>query len=109
MKLSADGELGMKIGFTAGEKDDRDGSLLVVGELRAVDVGLRFVRIRIGDGERSGTLNLNAVMERCTRGNGFRTEAGAGVIDFEEMNGRAGLILDVDFDVIGTASGKCER
>ena len=62
----------------------------------------------VGECERSAALNLDAVVKDGAGSKGFFSETGAGVVNFEELDGGAGLVLDRDLHVGGAAGGEDE-
>jgi hypothetical protein len=56
----------------------------------------------------AGAQDLEAIVEVCAGGQVLRAEAGAGVVDFEQLDGLAGAIADCGLNVGGVAAGGSE-
>ena len=55
--------------------------------------------------ERAAALQLNAIVEDGSGRQRVRSKAGAGIVDFKELNRRASAVFDCRVDVIGVAAG----
>jgi hypothetical protein len=53
----------------------------------------------------AGAENLEAVVEVCAGGEVLGAEAGAGIVDLEELEGLRGVVAYSGFDVGGVAAG----
>jgi len=93
----------MEFGLSFGEEEDFEGALLAVGQLGSGDLGLYAAGNGVAELERATALNLNAVVKGCAGGQCICAEAGAGVVNLEELDGGSGAILHGDFDVVGAA------
>ena len=52
----------------------------------------------------AGTEDLEAVVEVCARSQVLGAEAGAGIVDLDELDGLSGVVGDRRFDVRGVAA-----
>jgi len=83
----------MKLGFAAGEQDDLQRAFLALGHGGSVDLCLVAVRGRVLHLERTAAAQLNAIVEYCAGVQFVGSEAGAGIVDFEQLNGSPGAVF----------------
>jgi len=95
----------MKLGFAAGEQDDLQRALLTFCYCGAVDLHLVAFRGCVLNFERAAAAQLNAVVEDRACVELVGSEAGAGIVDFEQLNGRSGAVFDGGVHVVGVAAG----
>jgi hypothetical protein len=91
------------LGFAGGQKDDFELALLALDERGAADLDLLSVCAGVGDFERAAAVDLKTIVVNRAGGNAVDAEAGAGVVDFEELNVGPGAVLDGGVDVVGVA------
>ena len=86
---------------------DRDDQGTLCSFFEGGAIGLVFLVGAVGVEELggAGAEDLEAVVEVGAGGEGLSAEAGAGVVDFEELNGLASMIADCGFDIRGVAAG----
>ena len=97
------------MGFASRQKDDFELALLALNERRAGDLDLLFIAGGVFDLERTTAVDLKTIVVNRPRGDAVNAKAGAGVVDFEELNVGAGAVLDGCVDVVGVASGDGEK
>ena len=91
-----------------GRDGDGDGAFGAFLEEGAVGFLLVLGGIGVDELHVAGTQDLETVVEVCARGQGLRTEAGAGVVDLDEKQWLGGVIAYGGFDVRGVASSEEE-
>ncbi len=99
------GELRMEFGLAAGQEHDFELALLALGEGGTRHLDLFPIGRCVGKLERAAAADLEAIVEGCAGGEAIDPEAGVGVIEFEELDGSAGAVLDGGVDVVGVARG----
>ena len=65
--------------------------------------------VGVGEVDVAGAEDFEAVVEVCAGGEALGAEAGAGVVDFEEIDGLGGVVADGGGDVRRAAAGECEQ
>ena len=98
----------MEFGLAAGQEHDFELALLALGESGAGDLDLLAIGV-CRELERAAAADLEAIVEGRAGGELVDAEAGAGVIDFKELDGSAGAVLDGGVDVVGVAGGGGEQ
>ena len=81
-------------------------ALLALLECWAGDLSLVAIEGRVLDGEWAAAAHLEAIVEGGSAVEMIEAEAGAGVVDFEELDGCAGAVLDGGVDVVGVTAGE---
>jgi hypothetical protein len=104
--LVSGGDGGCGLPGDAGVRDD-DGKRALGAFFEEGPVGFVVVVGAVGVEKLhvAGADDFEAVVEVCAGGEGLSSEAGAGVVDFEEFDGLAGSVADGGGDVRGLAAG----
>ena len=97
------GELRMEFGLGAGQEHDLKLALLALSEGGTCDLKLFPVGRCVGKLEQAAATDLEAIVKGRAAGKRVDAETGAGVIDFEKLDGRAGAVLDGGVNVEGVA------
>ena len=103
------GKLAEKLSFAAGDQDDLQRPFLALGNGWAVDLHRVVVRGCVLHLERTIAAQLDAVMEDRASVQLVGSEAGAGVVDFEQLNWLSGAIFDGGVHVVGVAAGSGQQ
>ena len=98
----------VEFGFAAGLKNDLERPLLPFRECGARDLDRLAVCRGVLHLELATAADLKPVLKIGAGGQGVGAEAGAGIVHFEKLDGRAGAIFDGGVDVVGVAGGKEE-
>ena len=102
-------EMRKKIGPGAWQEHDFKLALLVLGQGWASDLDLLPICGSERELERAVATYLEAIVEGRAVCERVDTEAGAWVIDFDELDGSASAVLDGDIDVVGVTGGENEK
>jgi len=93
----------MEFGLAAGQEHDFELALLALGKRGAGVKNLFTVDCCVGDLKRAAAADLESIVEGRAVCEAVDTEACAGVVDFEELHGSAGAVLDGAVDMVGVA------
>lgn len=96
----------MELGLAGGQQNNLEDPFLSLDEGWTLDLGLAAVAGGVLHLELPAALDLNPVVEGGAGSHGVGSKAGIGVIDLEQAEGGAGLILHGDVDVGGVAGGQ---
>jgi hypothetical protein len=96
-------------GDSAVSDDDGEGAFGTFFEERAVGFVVLVEAVGVEELQIAGAENLEAVVEVCAGGEVLRAKAGAGVIDFDELDGVGSAVADRRSDVGGVAAGRCDE
>ena len=102
-------ELGMELGLVAGQKDDLQLALLALIERGTADFCLLSAGIGVLKRERPAAAHLKAIVEDGSGVEMIDAKAGARVVDFKNLDGAAGFVLDGGVDVKGVAGGEGQK
>ena len=98
-------QLKMKLSLAIGEQHNLELALLRLGERGAIDLLGMAVAGGVLHFERTTAAQLDPVVEAGAGGQGVGSEAGAGIIDFEQLYRGAGAVFDGSFNLIGVTGG----
>ena len=96
----------MKLRFASRQQHNLDPALLLLGKRWPFHLRLPPVAPRVLHLQRPAAAQLDAIVVLRARRQTVGSEAGAGIIDFQQLNRPAGMVFDCSFNVIRVAPGR---
>lgn len=102
----AGNELRNELRFAIRHENNAELSLLAFDERGACDLNLLTARIGVTDFNGAAAADLKTIVKVGAGGEAIEAEAGAGIVDFQELYVCARMILDGCVDVVRMTAGE---